>query len=276
MIKNILVGYDHSRPAQVALAQAIDLAEATSGRVRLVVVRTEEGPAPQPELAADPGIADMVNVGLDDEEMETESAGAPPFVEQARTKLAAAGTTGSIQVANSGQPAACLREEADLANLLVVGRGRAHSGGQVGRTTRNLLKGHLPCPLLICTNQYLPITSMLLIYWPGPPGGRAVSLAAELAATLNIDLDTVVTAPGHRAPRQERARVASALLGYHTEGEVVATTEASEQAVLTAGLQYNPSLLVIPEPSLLRWPWQLAPLYSSALELPDTLLLIVP
>jgi len=48
MIKNILVGYDESRPAQVALAQAIDLAEATSGRVRLLVVRTEEGSAPQP------------------------------------------------------------------------------------------------------------------------------------------------------------------------------------------------------------------------------------
>ena len=276
MIKNVLVGYDESRPAQVALAQALDLAEATSGRVRLVVVRTEEGPAPQPELAAEPGIVDMVNVGLDDEEMEIESAGAPPFVEHARTMLSAAGTTGSIRVANSGQPAACLREEADLADLLVVGRSRAHSGGQVGRTTRNLLKSHLPCPLLICTNQYLPITSMLLVYWPGPRSGRAVSLAAELAATLNIDLDTVVTAPEHRAPRRKRDRVESALLAYHTEGEVVATTEDPAEAVLTAGLQYNPVLVVIPEPSLLRWPWQLAPLYSSALELPDTMLLVVP
>jgi len=276
MIKNILVGYDESRPAQVALAQAIDLAEATSGRVRLLVVRTEEGSAPQPELAAEPGIVEMVNVGLDDEELETESAGAPPFVEQARTKLAAAGLGGSIRVASSWQPAACMREEADLADMLVVGRSRAHSGGQVGRTTRNLLKSHLPCPLLICTNQYLPITSLLLIYCTGQAGGRAVSLAAQLAATLNIDLDTVVTAPGRRAPRRERARVASALLAYHTEGEVVATTEDPNQAVLTAGLQYNPSLLVIPEPSLFRWPWQLAPLYSSALELPDTLLLIVP
>ncbi len=276
MIKNIMVGYDESRPAQVALAQAIDLAEATSGRVRLVAVRTDEGPAPEPELAAEPGIVDMVDVGLDEEELETESAGAPPFVEQARTKLIAADVGGSIRVATSGQPAACLREEADLADLLMVGRGRAHSGGHVGRTTHNLLKSHLPCPLLMCTNQYLPITSMLLVYWPGPRGGRAVSLAAELAATLNIDLDTVVTAPGRRAPRRERARVESALLAYHTEGEVVATAEAPAEAVLTAGLQHNPSLLVIPEPPPRRWPWQLAPLYSSALELPDTLLLVVP
>ncbi len=275
MIKNILVGYDDSRPAQVALAQAIDLAEATSGRVRLLVVRTEEGAAPEPELAAEPGIVEMVDLGLDDEELATESAGAPPFVEQARTRLAAAGLGGSIRVASSWQPAACLREEADLADLLVVGRSKAHSGGKVGRTTRDLLKSHLPCPLLICASQYLPITSILLVYWPGQPGGRAVSLAGELAATLNIDLDTIVTAPGRRAPRRERARVASALLAYHTEGEVVATTEDPNQAVLTAGLQYNPSLLVIPETSLLRWPWQLAPLYSSALELPDTLLLIV-
>jgi len=274
MIKNILVGYDESRPAQVALAQAIDLAEATAGRVRLVVVRTEEGPAPQPELTAEPGIVDMVNVGLDKDELETESAGVPPFVEEARMKLAAADVGGSIRVANGGQPAGCLREEADLADVLVVGRSRAHSGGQVGRTTRNLLKSHLPCPLLMCTNQYLPITSMLLVYWPGPGSGRAVSLAGELAATLNIDLDTVVTAPGHRAPRRERARVASALLAYHTEGEVIATAEAAAQAVFMAGLR--PSLLVIPEPSLPRWPWQLAPLYSSALELPETLLLIVP
>ena len=48
------------------------------------------------ELGADPGIVDMVNVGLDEEELETESAGAPPFVEQARTKLAAAGLGGSM------------------------------------------------------------------------------------------------------------------------------------------------------------------------------------
>jgi len=118
-------------------------------------------------------------------------------------------------VANDDEPAVCLREEADLADLLVVGRSRAHSGGQVGRTTRSLLKCHQPCPLLICTNQYLPITSILLVYWPGHPGGRAVALAAELAATLNIDLDTVVTGPGHRAPRRQRARVESALLAYH-------------------------------------------------------------
>jgi len=274
MIKNILVGYDESRPAQVALAQAIDLAEVTSGRVRLLVVRTEERSAPKLELAAEPGIAEMVDVGLDDEELETESAGVPPFVEQARTKLIAADVAGSIRVASGGQPAACLQEEADLADLLVVGRSRAHSGGQVGRTTRNLLKGHLAGPLLICASQYLPITSLLLVYWPGQLGGRAVSVAGGLAATLNIDLNTVVTTSGRRTLRRERARVASALLAYHTEGEVIATTEAPAQAVLTAGLQYNPSLLVIPEPSLPRWPWQLAPLYSSALELPDTLLLI--
>ena len=65
-------------------------------------------------------------------------------------------------------------------------------------------------------------------------------------------------------------------MAHHTEGEVVATTEDPNEAVLTAGLQYNPSLLVIPGPSLRRWPWQLALVYSSALELPDTLLLIVP
>ncbi len=276
MIKNILVGYDDSRPAQVALAQAIDLAEATSGRVRLVVVRTEEGPAPEPELAAEPGIVDMVDVGLDDEELETESAGAPPFVEQARMKLAAADVGGSIRVANGGQPAACLREEADLADLLVVGRGRAHGGGQVGRTTHRLLRSPLPCPLLICTGQYLPITSLLLVYWPGQPGGRAVSLAAKIAATLNIDLDTVVTAPGRRAPRRERDRVESALLAYHTEGEVVAITEDPNQAALTAGLQYNPSVLVLPKAPPPLWSWQLPPLYATALELPDTLLLIVP
>jgi len=276
MIKNILVGYDDSRPAQVALAQAIDLAEATSGRVRLVVVRTEEGPAPEPELAAEPGIVDMVDVGLDDEELEAESAGAPPFVEEARMKLAAADVGGSIRVANGGQPAVCLREEADLADLLVVGRGRARGGGQVGRTTRNLLKGHLPCPLLICASQYLPITSLLLVYWPGQPGGRAVSVAGGLAATLNIDLNTVVTAPGRLAPRRERARVESALLAYHTEGEVVATAEASAQAALSAGLERNPSILILPKASPPLWSWQLPALYSTALELPDTLLLIVP
>ena len=276
MIKNILVGYDDSRPAQVALAQAMDLAEATSGRVRLVVVRTEEGPAPQPELAAEPGIAEMVDVGLDEEELETESAGAPPFVEQARTKLAAAGVEGSVQVADGWQPASCLREEARIADLLVVGRGRAHNGGQLGRTTRNLLKSHLPCPLLICAGQYLPITSMLLVYWPSSSAGRAVSLSGEIAATLNINLNTVVTARGHRAPHRERARVSSALLAYHAEGEVTATTEDPQQAVLTAGLQYNPSLLVIPEPAPRWWPRQLSPVYSAALELPDTLLLIVP
>jgi len=232
MIKNILVGYDESRPAQVALAQAIDLAEATSGRVPLVVVRTEEELAPQPELAADAGIVDMVNVGLDEEELGTETAGTLPFLEQARTMLAATDLGSSIRIATGGQPAVCLREEARLADLLVVGRSRAHSGGQVGRTTRNLLKSHLPCPLLICAGQYLAITSILLIYCPDSSAGRAVSLAAELAATLNIDLNTVVTTRGHRAPRRERARVASALLAYHTEGEAIATTEAPQQAVL--------------------------------------------
>ncbi len=276
MIKNILVGYDDSRPAQVALAQAIDLAKATSGRVGLVVVRTDEGPAPEPELAAEPDIVEMVDVGVDQEELGTESASTPPFVDQARTKLIAADVGGTIRVVNGGQPATGLREEAGLADMLVVGRSRVHGGGQIGRTIHRLLKSPLPCPLLICASQYLPITSLLLVYWSGQGGGRAVSLAGELAATLNINLNTVVSGHGRRPPRRERMRVESALLAYHTEGEVIATTEDPTEAVLTAGLQYNSPLLIIPQPSRPRWPWQLAPLYSSALELPDTLLLIVP
>ena len=98
MIKNILVGYDDSRPAQMALAQAVDLGEASSGRVHLLVVRSdEEEAAPQPELAGEPEILEMVDRGLE-EPADDQEPPAPPFVAEARHELASSSVAGAIRV----------------------------------------------------------------------------------------------------------------------------------------------------------------------------------
>ena len=276
MIKNILVGYDESRPAQVALAQAIDLAEASSGRVHLLVVTSdEEEAAPQPGLAGEPEILEMVDRGLE-EPADDQEPPAPPFVAEARHELASSSVAGAIRVVRGGRPADRLREEANLVDLLVVGRGRVRHGWQAGRNTEALLKRPLPCSLLVCADEYQQIASLLLVYYPAQAAGRALSCAGQLASDLNIPLDVVVSSHGRRATKRQRERVESALLAYHTEGEVVASAEAPEEAALSEGLERNPTALVVPQPSLPRWPWQLSLLYSAALELPDTLLFIIP
>ncbi len=278
MIKNILVGYDNSRSAQVALAQAIDLAEAFNGRVHLLVVGTEEGPPPEPELPTEPSIVEIAELGEEAEELEPESRVVPQFVEEARLKLQQAHVGGSIRTISGARPAVRLGEESHLADLVVVGRGgKPHSGsGQVGRNTRQLLQGRLLRPVLVCSSEYIAPESILLVYQSSHAGGRAVSVAGELASTFNVDLDVVVIGPKRHAAERRRDRVESALLAYHTEGEVISSLTAPGQALLTEGLQRNPSVVVIPQPPPAMWSWQLSPLYTAALQLPDTMILVVP
>ncbi len=278
MIKNILVGYDNSRSAQVALAQAIDLAEACAGRVHLLVVDTEEGLAPEPELPAEPTLVEMAEPVEDAEEFETESRVVPQFVEEARLKLHQAHVAGSIRITSGIRPAIRLREESSLADLVVVGRGgrRGGGGGLAGRTTRRRLQARLRCPTLICASEYIEPKSILLLYEFSPAGGRAVSVAGELSATLNIDLDVVVTANKRYSAERLGKRVASALLAHHAEGEIISSVSNPAEALLTAGLDRDPSIVVIPQPPRPMWSWQLPPLYTAALQLPHTMILIVP
>ncbi len=277
MIKNILVGYKSSRAARVALAQAIDLAEACLGRVHLLVASPEPGPMPEAELPSEPGVLQMVDSAEDAPELEHEGPVIPPFVDEARLKLHEAHVAGSIRVIVGGQASVCLREESHLADLVVIGRsGRPARGGQVGRTSRRLLQRRLRRPLLICTSEYTEPKSILLLYEFCPAGGRAVSVAGELATTLNIDLDVVVTTNKRYGAERQRKRVESALLAYHTEGDVISAVGSAEEALLTEGLQRNPSIVVIAQPPAPLWSWQFSPLYTTALELPATMILVVP
>ncbi len=278
MIKNILVGYDNSRSARVALAQAIDLAEAFGGRVHLLVVGTEEGPPPEPELAPEPGIVEMAELGEEAEELETAGPVVPLFVEEARLKLHQAHVAGGIRITSDARPAVRLREESHLADLVVVGRGdkRHSSSGQGGRNTRQLLQRRLLRPVLVCSSEYIAPESILLVYQSSDAGGRAVSVAGELATTFNVGLDVVVTARRRHAAERRRDQVESALLVYHTEGEVVSSATTPTEALLTEGLERNPSVVVIPQPPPPMWSWQLSALYPAALQLPDTMILVVP
>ncbi len=277
MIKNILVGYNNSRSAQVALAQATDLAEACAGRVHLLVVATDEGP-PQPELPAEPTIVEMAEPVEDAEEFETESRVVPQFVEDGRRQLHQAHVAGSIRITSGARPAVRLREGSHLADLVVVGRGGRRGGrsGLVGQTTRRLLQARLRRPTLICASEYIELESILALYEAREAGGQAVSIAGELSATLNIDLDVVVTANKRYSAERLGKRVATALLAYHTEGEITSSVSNPAEALLTEGLQRDPSIVVIPQPPVSRWSWQLPPLYTAALQLPHTMILIVP
>lgn len=282
MIKNILVGYDDSRSAQVALEQAIDLAEALSGRVHLLVATPDQETPPEPEIAAEPQPLDIVEITEDTEEVETETSGqrqiVPPFVQEARLKLQEAHVGGGLRITISGRPATCLREEADLADLVVIGRGggRAGHSWQVGPTTRQLLQGRLARPTLICASQYIEPESLLLVYRSADVAGRALSMAGEVAATLNIILDVVTTARDRHTAQRLSKQVKSALLAYHTEGDVVPSATDPQEALLTQGLQRNPSIVVIPEPPPPAWSWQISPLYTAALQVPDAMILVVP
>lgn len=277
MIKNIVVGYDGSPPARVALEQGLDLAEAGSGRIHLVTAIEEFDPRAEQDMLGEPGVIDILDsterLG---EPLQEQQVAVPPYLEEARLRCQEAGTACRLNVGH-GRAAAYIQKYWWLADLLVVGRRakRRSKAGGIGRTLQQLLRAPQR-PTLVCAEDYGSTSSLVAVYEQSVTGGRALALAGELGAQLNVPVDVLVAGQRRATLSQWLAQAQTTLQAYHVEGSFESSVSATPRALTSLALDRNPSVVVVPQPGRLLPALGLPALHQAALRLPDTMLLVVP
>lgn len=282
MIKNILVGYGGTRGSLVALAQALDLAQAAGARLRLARIETVGDDSGIAALAMDSpaevglSASGVLAAAAERAEVEPDSMGPSAVLEEGALRCRDAGVNCSL-ARFYGDPAERLSELSRLADVVVIGRrgdASAYRGGLMGRTARKLAAGAL-VPTLFADREYLEPRSATLYYEPRPEGGRALAVAAEVASLLNITLNVACAGRGRTSPAQAEQEARFALRAYHLDGDFIASSQAGAEAVQNAALLWGDPLLVVPTSP----PRGLFPDFSvlrAAMATPNTNVLLVP
>lgn len=279
MIKNILLGYNGSRGAQVALSQAVDLAR--PAKARLHVTTIEPLPAGDSQVAlhteaytdgmgAAP--AEPVPLAAPEEPQPAPAAELEDIAEICRREEVFCTFNHHY-----GDPAQRLLQLARVANLLVVARrdeprpGQAHAAG---RTARHLA-AHPVIPTLFAGREHLPVKSATLLYEPRAGGGRALTLAGEICMLLNISLHVMSLPSAEVSAEAAEEEARFTLRAYHLDGEFTRANAAVPGALQNAAMSWNDPLIFFAAP-----PRQL--LFNNteamrvALGLPNTNILLVP
>ncbi len=277
MIRNILVGYGGSRGAQVALSQALQIAQASEGRLRLAMVEDVTDSAAEVGLVAERSPEQAVLAAAEERsEVEPDSLGPSPALEEAALRCRQEGVACSL-ARSYGNIAQRLLDLSRLADLLVVGRhgeGSRYRRSVLGRNARRIAGGAIT-PTLFTDRDYLPVRSATLYYEPRPPGGRALSQAAELCSLLNVDLNVTCVGLDRIDAAAAEAEARQALRAYHVEGEFIIGGQAGPEALQNAALLWGDPLLVVPAPAQRA----LFPDYGvlrAAMATPNTNVLLVP
>jgi len=255
MIKNILVGYDGRRGAQVAFRQAVDLARAAQARLHLAYVeplsRQDAEVAPRPDDVPADAFRTALADALPDmpEDLSPVTDVLDVVAEQCREE--------GIHCAYNhiyGEAGDRLAQLGRTADLLAIGkRDDPPSAGAspLGRVARQMAT-RLPVPLLLAAREYEPLDALTVVYEPTPLGGRALRLAAEIALLRNLTLNVMALGDGMSEPAAALAEARAALRAYHVGGEFLAALPGGTDPLQTAALTWNDPLLVVPAPPK-RW-----------------------
>jgi nucleotide-binding universal stress UspA family protein len=276
MIKNILVGYDGQRGAQVAFRLAADLARAAQARLQLAYIEPV-GDQPGVALSADMQ-ADTFRAALPDTLSTLPEDPSEPgdvfaaIAEQCRQD-------GVFCTFNHlfGDPATRLSQLARVASLLAVGRHEdvPRAGAPpLGRTARQLAT-RMPAVLLLAAREYEPVKGLTLVYEPNSGGGRALALAGELAMLQNLTLNVVALGSEAVEPAAAAAEARTALRAYHVDGEFLPLPALGSEALQTASMTWNDPMMVLPAPPR-RWLSRPLDSLRPVLLQPNVNLLLVP
>jgi nucleotide-binding universal stress UspA family protein len=191
MIKSLLVAYDGSHGARVALQHAVDVARRCEGRVMLITATRRL----HPETAAlDDGAVDLVS--LASRELDTEEGAAPPDGDDLLAEaydVCRELTVRCLARPAYGELSFALSRASRLADLLFIGRDAASEPGRYAAagTARRAAAGAV-CPVMIAPREYEPVRSALVVCPMTDRGARALHTAAELAGLLQVKLDALI------------------------------------------------------------------------------------
>ncbi len=277
MIADIIVGYNHSRMAQVALEQALDIAQQADARIQLVNVAEQAEPDSEANLLLENGTDVLAYVDAPGDEEPQSEVIVPQFLEEARLRCQDAHVACSL-FRFQGEASYWLRQRARLAQLVIVGRHNTHENSPrrlVGRTVQRLLVNP-PVPVMVTGNQYRELAGGLLLYSPTLVGGRALNLGATLAGLLNASLDVVVAARDRHSGQKMVAEARFAARPYHLDGSYTYMPGSAAEVVLKAGMARHYDFVVVPSPPSPWWAPGICAQVKTALGIPDTVLVAVP
>ncbi|MGD9495749.1 MAG: universal stress protein [Armatimonadota bacterium] len=278
-MRNIAVGYDGTRSSEVAAQQAIGLAEATGGRIYLVTVITTSDEDLGGEIAPrEPDIADLaLGPQVEDAGHEERGVEAPAGLEELRRRCRDLHLACEQERLFGRHAGVRLLRRSRTCELLVIGRGDERRPGVIGRNATFLLSS-LVAPTMVCARQHVELRSVLVPYKLSTAGGRGLSFAAGLCETVNARLHVVVCEPRSAIASEAVEAVRRYLLAYRVEGDVDVSPTPPHEAVHSAAMEREASLIVVPgaHRRYYLFPWQRNETLWRALQVPGAVVVAYP
>jgi nucleotide-binding universal stress UspA family protein len=257
MIRSLLVAYDGSHGARVALQHAVDMASRCEGRIALLTGSkgTETDADLLPDSQPDPVVLaqDLPEPGDEPSlpsEMDEAAAEAADLCRELAVRCWASPAYGDVALA--------LVQRSRLFDLVFVGRDASPSPSAVvtsARTARRVA-AEGACPVVITPRQYETIRSAVAVCPHSELGGRVLKTAAELAGILQVKLEALVIDDDPNAVQRWSRDVKRYMVDHgHTAQVTVRRPTLGQQLTSMLGDRQSP-LVVVPRggllPALLR------------------------
>lgn len=204
----IVVGVGGSESSFTALRYGLELARASGGEVKAVIV---DAVRMSLQMAQVPG--DILQRFVSEAERVARLEGVR--IAQRAARMAADLNLEMKVEHESGAVVECLAAASSHATLLVVGK-RGHRdehGGFLGTNTE-LLARRTQLPVLLTPKQFRPINEVVVAYAAKEPGARNLVLARQLCDVLRARLRVVTVAKDTKAGESILAKAQQALGDY--------------------------------------------------------------
>ncbi len=280
MLRNIVVGYDGTRSSNVAVEQAMGLAEVCGGRLYLVTVSTvTDEDLAEGAMGGEPDIADMAMppTPIGDEDEDRPATELPLSIDDIRVKCQDLHIVCEEERLVGRNAGGRLLRRSWMAELLVIGRGDERRPGVIGPNVTFLLS-ELVSPTLVCARQYVDIRSVLIPYKSSLSGGRALFFAGGLCETLNAELHVLVCEPRRSDAHRAVESAEKHLRAYRIESETDVSLTPPHEAVRSAAMDRDVSLVLVPgaHKRYYLFPWQRNETLARALDVPGAAVLAYP
>jgi len=276
MIKSLLVAYDGSHGARVALQHAVDIARRSEGRITLVTVgRTAtEDRAPLADGTVDP-------VAL--------AAEAPrESEEEAPAGDADAALTDAVEVCREltvrclarpayGDLPTALARASSFSDLIFIGRDAAAEPGSPRQSARSARRVAMMarCPVVITPRQYQPIRSVVAACMSGRAGACTMRVGSELASLLQVKLEALLIAAEQDAAAHALRELRRYLVDQGHSSEVIVRKSPERDALIASVGDRQSPLVVVPRSG--RWDWLMRrDGLSAALEVLSATIVVTP
>jgi nucleotide-binding universal stress UspA family protein len=254
MIKSLLVAYDGSHGARVALQHAVDVARRSEGRITLVTVG-RNGAEDRPPL--DNGGVDPVALAAEapsGAEEETVAAEADSTLSDA-VEVCRELTVRCLARPAYGDLPSALARASGFTDLIFIGRDAVAEPGFARQSARSARRVAMVarCPVVITPRQYQPIRSVVATCLSGRATACTMRIGSELASLLQARLDAVLIADEDDTAGYALRELKRYLVDHgHTSHVAVRKPPAADAVVATIGDRQSP-LVVVPRSG--RWDW---------------------